>query len=91
MSSTTWILVSLVPTVLRGNIERFLAHLILVEMTLVDGAFCEFGLDLAAVNVSGVFHGSIHFEAEMAAFNDWVEEFLEVIVRFEITSMTTNE
>jgi hypothetical protein len=48
-------------------------------------------LDLATVNIGGVLHGSVHFEAEMAAFNDWVEEFLEVVVGLKITSMTTDE
>jgi hypothetical protein len=38
-----------------------------------------------------VFHATVHFEAEMASFDDWVKELLEFVVRLEIAGVAADE
>jgi hypothetical protein len=38
-----------------------------------------------------MFHGAIHFEPKVAVFNDGIEEILEIVIRFEVPDMASNE
>jgi hypothetical protein len=38
-----------------------------------------------------MFHAAVHLESEVASFDDWVEELLEVVVRLDVTGVAANE
>merc|ERR1719370_1208722 len=87
-SSAMSSLVFLVPQVFRGKKLKFLAHLILVEMNLLLGVFCQGGSDLLHIHVSDVLHG-LHVISNVVLLNGTLEQGQEVGVALHITSVTS--